>query len=232
MPESHGLLCDNQVKQPGTSAIFHQVAPTERDAGGKRDKASPGLMVVLCEGRRGEGFFLCGACGAGFRSRQSRHRTPQGQDCRGTLDRVSLGHKFVTDVLQLRFHHALQDGIDIVSFAFSLAYAVVEGAAEVLEVPSIDLSTTVAHSDRYVLPPIILYDNVPGGAGLVARLEREDVLKRCLQAAMKRVEGACGCAPNTSCYGCLRSYRNQFAHEILQRGPVQQYLVSVLSAWG
>lgn len=195
-------------------------------------KASPGLMVVLCEGRRGKGFYLCGSCGAGFRNHQTRHRTPQGQDCRGTLEQVSLGHNFVTDVLQLRFQHAPQDGMGMVSFAFSLAYAVVEGAAEVLEVPSIDLSTTVAHGDQHALPPIIVYDNVPGGAGLVARLESEEVLKRCLQAAMKRVEGACGCATNTSCYGCLRSYRNQFAHETLQRGPVQEYLTSLLSAWG
>lgn len=196
-------------------------------------KASPGLMVVLCEGRRGEGFYLCGACGAGFRSRPNRHKTPQGQQCSGTLEQVSLGQEFVTDVLQLQFHPTPPTGTDIVSFAFSLAYAVVEGAAseEVLAVPSTDLSTTVAHSDQYALPPIILYDNVPGGAGLVARLEKEEVLKECLQAALKRVEGACGCAPNTSCYGCLRSYRNQFVHQILQRGPVHQYLVSLLSAW-
>ena len=194
-------------------------------------KASPGLMVVLCEGRRGDGFYICGGCGAGFRNRQSRHKTPQGQDCRGTLEQVSLGHEFVTDVLQLQFRPARQNETDIVSSAFSVAYAVVEGAAEVLEVPSVDLSTTVAHSDQHGLPPIILYDNVPGGAGLVARLEKEEVLKNCLQAALKRVEGACGCAPNTSCYGCLRSYRNQFAHQILQRGPVQQYLASVLSNW-
>ncbi len=194
-------------------------------------KASPGLMVVLCEGRRGEGFYLCGGCGAGFRNRQSRHRTPQGQDCRGTLEQVSLGQEFVTDVLQLQFYPAPQSGTDIVPFAFSVAYAVVEGAAEVLEVPSNDLSTTVAHGDQQRVPPIVLYDNVPGGAGLVARLEGEKVLKNCLQAALKRVEGACGCAPNTSCYGCLRSYRNQFAHQMLQRGPVQQYLESMLSTW-
>ena len=194
-------------------------------------KASPGLMVVLCEGRRGDGFYLCGVCGAGFRNRQGRHRTPQGQDCRGTLEQVSLGQEFVTDVLQLQFCLTPQNVTDIGSFSFSLAYAVVEGAAEVLEVPSIDLSTTVAHSEKHALPPIILYDNVPGGAGLVARLEREEVLKNCFQAALKRVEGACGCATNTSCYGCLRSYRNQFAHQILQRGPVQQYLASVLSAF-
>jgi hypothetical protein len=194
-------------------------------------KASPGLMVVLCEGRKGEGFYLCGSCGAGFRRYQNRHKTPQGQDCHGTLDQVSLGHEFVTDVLQLRFHNTPQGEIDVVPFTLSLAFAIVEGAAEVLEVPSTDLSTTVTHSSQPPLPPIILYDNVPGGAGLVARLEREEVLRDCLRAALKRVEGACGCAPNTSCYGCLRSYRNQFAHQLLQRGPAHEYLASVCSAW-
>ena len=194
-------------------------------------KTSPGSMVVLCEGRRGEGFYLCGACGAGFRNRQRTHKSPQGKDCRGTLDQVSLGHEFETDVLQLQFLTAPESGTEIVPFAFSLSYAIVESAAEELEVPSIDLSTTIAHSDKHVIPPIILYDNVPGGAGLVAKLESEEVLKNCLQTALKRVRGDCGCAPNTSCYGCLRSYRNQYAHDFLQRGPVYKYLTGILSAW-
>jgi hypothetical protein len=193
-------------------------------------KASPGLMVVICEGRGGAGFYLCGGCGACFRKRQNQHRTPQGQQCKGTLEQVSIGHEFVTDVVQLQFHHAPPSATSTVALALSLAYAVVEGAAEVLEVPSNDLSTTV-HRGQHEVPPIILYDNVPGGAGLVARLEQEDVLRNCLQAALKRVEGGCGCAPNTSCYGCLRSYRNQFAHEILQRGPVLDYLRGILTEW-
>lgn len=195
-------------------------------------KASPGRMVVLCEGRRGEGFYVCGTCGAGFRQNQRHgHRTPQGQVCSGTLEQVSLGHEFITDVLHLSFLHLPENGMDIMPFSFSLAYAVVEGAAEVLEVPSNDLSTTVAHGDQHALPPIVLYDNVPGGAGLVARLERQGVLRECLSAALKRVNGACGCAPCTSCYGCLRSYRNQFAHQFLQRGAVKQYLESILTIW-
>jgi hypothetical protein len=194
-------------------------------------KASPGLMVVLCEGRRGAGFYLCSVCGAGFRTNERPpHKTPQGQECRGTLDNVSLGHEFVTDILQLQFHHDPRNGVDRVSFALSLAYAVVEGAAEVLEVPSADLNATVTHGSQPVLP-IILYDNVPGGAGLVARLESENVLKECLEAALRRVEGGCGCAPNTSCYGCLRHYRNQFVHPHLARGPVHDYLDSILQEW-
>ncbi|MDI6848758.1 MAG: DEAD/DEAH box helicase [Candidatus Saccharicenans sp.] len=196
-------------------------------------KASPALMVVLCEGRRGEGFYVCDVCGAGFRNRERTHKTPYGQDCRGTLEQVSLGHEFVTDVLQLQFLSNSAERIDDpVWFAYSLAYALVEGAAEVLEVPSTDLNATVAYSEeKDRLPPIILYDNVPGGAGLVARLEREEVLKACLEAAQKRVSGNCGCEENTSCYGCLRSYRNQFAHHHLQRGPVKRYLEAVLSKW-
>ncbi len=194
-------------------------------------KASPGLMAVLCEGRRGEGFYICGGCGAGFRKREKTHKTPYGQDCRGTLEQVSLGHEFVTDVLQLQFHPEPEGDMESVWFAYSLAYALVEGAAEVLEVPSTDLNATVAHSEQHLVPPIILYDNVPGGAGLVARLEGEEVLKACLEAAQKRVSGNCRCDETTSCYGCLRSYRNQFAHQYLQRGPVMRYLGAMLSEW-
>lgn len=195
-------------------------------------KASPGLMVVLCEGRRGEGFYVCSTCGAGFRRREKTHKTPYGQDCRGTLEQVSLGHEFVTDVLQLQFlYPRLEEEIDPVWFAYSIAYALVEGAAEVLEVPSTDLSATVAYSKEYSIPPIILYDNVPGGAGLVASLEREEVMRACLEAAHKRVSGNCGCEESTSCYGCLRNYRNQFAHQYLQRGPVRRYLEDLLSKW-
>lgn len=81
------------------------------------------------------------------------------------------------------------------------------------------------------LPPLVLYDNVPGGAGLVSRLENETMLRACLETARQRVSGACGCGDDTSCYGCLRSFRNQFAHQYLQRRPVFQYLEFILSIW-
>lgn len=198
----------------------------------KLTKASPGYLVVLCEGRRGEGFYVCRSCGAGFRKREKTHKTPYNQPCRGTFEPpVSLGHEFVTDVLQLQFQQKPSGTIESVQFAHSLAYALVEGAAEVLEVPSTDLSATIGYSEQYPVPPIVLYDNVPGGAGLVARLETKEILETCLEAARRRVSGNCGCDENTSCYGCLRSYRNQFVHQDLQRGPVMHYLESLLSKW-
>jgi hypothetical protein len=74
-------------------------------------------------------------------------------------------------------------------------------------------------------------DNVPGGAGLVARLEEKETLRACFETAQKRVGGICGCGEDASCYGCLRNYRNQFAHQYLQRGPVMYYLQEILSGW-
>jgi hypothetical protein len=187
-------------------------------------KASRGLMTVLCEGRRGAGFYICEVCGAGFRNRQKTHKTPNGINCNGTLQLFSLGHEFVTDVLQLQFYQKIEYVKDLTWFSYSLAYALVDGAAEILGVPSTDLNATVHHQGQHSIPPIILYDNVPGGAGLVARLEEPEIFLDCIQSALNRVSGNCGCDEGTSCYGCLRNYRNQFAHQHLQRGPVKDYL--------
>lgn len=192
-------------------------------------KASPGMMVVLCEGRRGQGFYICQQCGAGFARRPREHRSPFGRECKGMLDHVALGHQFVTDVLKVQFHPKPSDGIAPLWFSYSLSCALVEGAAEILEVPANDLNSTVAHAEGLLVPEIVIYDNVPGGAGLVARLEEETMLKACLSMALKRVSGKCGC--DTSCYGCLRGFRNQFAHQNLRRIPVMQYLDQLLTQW-
>jgi len=192
-------------------------------------KASPGLMVVICEGRKGSGFYVCTHCGAGFQNRRNQHETPYGGQCSGNLKRTSLGHEFVTDVLQVQFLPGLSpNDSDGIWFAYSLAYALVEGSAEILDIPATDLNATVAYSSDKTIPPIILYDNVPGGAGLVARLEQKEILFDCLKATLDRVNGGCGCGEDDSCYGCLRSYRNQFAHQHLKRGPVMNYLKALL----
>ena len=141
---------------------------------------------------------------------QASHKTPSGSDCKGTLERFSLGHELVTDVVRLRFPmvHGEWD-------AYSVAYAILLGVADTLEVPDTDFNVTVTGGDHPGESAVVLYDNVPGGAGLVAQLEREEVFIDVLGAAQGRVRGNCGC--DSSCYGCLRSYRNQFAHAQLDR---------------
>ena len=89
------------------------------------------------------------------------------------------------------------------------------GASEALDVPNTDLNVTITGVGDSRSPAIVLYDAVPGGAGLVAQMEDANVLARVIDLARERVGGACGC--DSSCYGCLRSYRNQFAHPYLDR---------------
>ena len=193
--------------------------------------ACPGTMVTLCEGRFGSGFYLCESCGAGFRKRIRKHQTPFGQACNGRLQVRALGHEFTTDIAQLdlMLPRSVPADMDQLWFAYSTAYAVAQGAAQTLDVPATDLSATVRRRPGAGDYTLVLYDNVPGGAGLVGRLSEIPLLTEALRAASHRVSGTCGCSETTSCYGCLRSFSNQFAHPFLKRGPVAAYLTQVLT---
>ena len=173
-------------------------------------KALLGTLVILCEGRNREGFYICHSCGAHMIEPKGRHISPSDSECKGRLERFSLGHELVTDVVRLQFQglHGEWD-------AYSMAYAVMLGAAVTLDIPDMDLNVTITGGVNPGESAVVLYDNVPGGAGLVAQLEREEIFGEVLRNARERVQGNCGC--DSSCYGCLRSYRNQFAHPYLDR---------------
>ena len=188
-------------------------------------QALRGGLVVLCEGKNGNGFYICRSCGAHYIEPDASHKTPEGRNCNGMLEHLSLGHDFVTDVVRLQFPR-LTDQWE----AYSLAYAVLLGAAEALDVPDTDLNVTIAGGDTADDAAIVLYDNVPGGAGLVAHLEDEKTFLEVLRNAKTRVEGDCGC--DESCYGCLRGYRNQFAHPYLRRMAALKFLSAALKRAG
>ena len=187
--------------------------------GVKVTKALPGTLVILCEGKNRQGFYICRSCGAHMTGSPGVHKSPSDSNCNGTLGRFSLGHELATDVLRLQFPH-LRGEWD----AYCVAYAVLLGAAETLSVPDTDLNVTITGSDDPGESAIVLYDNVPGGAGLVAQLEQSSVFSEVLRNARERVQGNCGC--DSSCYGCLRSYRNQFAHPHLDRTRALAFLTS------
>ncbi len=171
-------------------------------------KARPGTLVILCEGWNRGGFYICLSCGTHKTKSKGIHKSPSDSECSGPLAQFSLGHELVTDVVRLQFPQLTGEWE-----AYSVAYAVLLGAAETLDVPDADLNVTITGSTGE--SAIVLYDNVPGGAALVAQLEQESVFKEMLRNARQRVQGNCGC--DSSCYGCLRSYRNQFAHPRLDR---------------
>ena len=177
--------------------------------------AVPGELVVLCEGRQQKGFFLCRECGKHEAKPLPAHSTAEGRKCNGLFRRFSLGHELKTDVVRARFPDPLSDWD-----RHSVGYALALGAADAVAVPERDLNVTLAPD------AIILYDDVPGGAGLVAQLTDSTSFRRVLERAHARVDGGCGC--DRSCYGCLRSYRNQFAHPHLDRTVALKVIESAL----
>lgn len=182
------------------------------------------------------GFGVCHQCGFATRdNKEGEHKPPwaleKSSKCRGIVQwRWDLGHEFSTDLLDLRFEGVTQAHID--QFWLSLLYALLEGASAALDIRRQDLDGCLyPYGGRAAAPALVLFDDVPGGAGHARRIGQS--LQEVLRAARDRVDGRCGCGggPNgpgdTSCYGCIRNYRNQWAHEVLARGPVLDFLKSM-----
>jgi len=103
----------------------------------------------------------------------------------------------------------------------SVLFAILEGTSISLGIKRTEIDGCVhRNGDAYVL---VIYDTVPGGAGFTRRLLEGEFLSRSLDAALKRVR-ECSCGEETSCYGCLRNYQNQYCHGILQRNNVLRVL--------
>ena len=193
-----------------------------------------GELAVINAGPRGRGFRICASCGRGEvtpESTKARRNTPRdhhdprtGRNCWGTFVHRHIGHKFLTDVLELRFLGTLCIGRDE-GFWLSLLYATLEGAAEALSIRRDDLDGCLYRYNLSQPPALMLFDNVPGGAGHVKRIG--DNLKLVLASALKRIKD-CECGSETSCYECLRNYRNQPYHELLARGPAAEFLKQVV----
>lgn len=187
--------------------------------------ARDGKMAVL----NWAGFKICNLCGFGLRSNEkvpNSHKTPLGKDCRGTLTSTDLGHEFRSDILDLKIKgYSNPDR----TFWLSLLYALLEGASESLEVSRDDLDGCLyPYAGDPTKPAIILFDDVPGGAGHVKCLASPYMLKRLLEKTKDKVQGNCGCGEETSCYSCLRNYRNQFCHDELKRGMIKEFLEGLL----
>ena len=117
-------------------------------------------------------------------------------------------------------------------FWLSLLYALLEGASGALDIDRRDLDGCLyPYAGDPSVPALVLFDEVPGGAGHVRRIARDaDTLMSVLQATLEKLE-RCECGGekrNTSCYGCLRNYRNQFCHDELDRGIVIDFLTTTL----
>lgn len=180
-------------------------------------------LAIVSDGT-GDGFQLCGWCGwaqaAERGSRRKKHQRPDnGRECTGPIEKIALGHRYQSDIAEFTF-----DGVpfnrDTEANWWSALYAILEGASYALEISRDDIDGTLSWSPDQ-RRSIVIYDTVPGGAGAAKRIAENVGLV--MEAAVRRIKG-CDCGEETSCYGCLRTYRNARHHEQLSRRGVLNLL--------
>ena len=153
-----------------------------------------------------------------------RHYNPLefGVFCDGTAQGpFLLGHRFPTDVLLFRIAmtapmHCPTTLAPAKSALTSLVEAVSLAASRALQIDEGELSgnwTPVAGTvDPNATAYFFLYDLLPGGAGYTRLVKQE--LEKVLDEA-ESLLSSCDCG--SSCYQCLRHYRNNYIHTSLDR---------------
>ena len=195
--------------------------------------ARGGQLAVVNAGALGTGFRVCERCGYGApsplshrgsrRARQSGHKDPRtGRKCGGTLRPLHLGHTFETDVLAIGMHDPSAVDMDA---RRSLLYALLEGASVALGISRSDMDGVVFGQSP--LPQVIIYDNVPGGAGHAKRIGER--FPEVVETSLARILD-CECGRETSCYECLRNYSNQPYHDSLRRDLAIDLLTKLMGA--
>jgi len=148
-----------------------------------------------------------------------------------TGKRFSLGHIQTTDTLHIRFTGSETVKIPSPndnSFWLSLMYAIIHAASHSLQIERRDIDGVLSprKSGSRWEQTIVLYDNVPGGAGHVKLIR--DQIQEVIKDAI-RVLNCNDCAPDTSCHHCLRDYNNQLYHDQLIREDALHFLEIVLA---
>ena len=185
-------------------------------------------------------YFVCETCGFTVqddkfygRTKKKLHEKATGYRCKDSvLKRYSLGYRFKTDVIQIRF---VSNEISSWEIGLSIMYGIQRGVCDYLciEQREIDgclqfFKNPVTGSGNYA---VILYDKTPGGAGYVKRLNDQAVMEGVLERTLDLME-RCTCGgekKDSSCYSCLRSYFNQRNHDILKRSYVIDFLNKVFT---
>lgn len=185
-------------------------------------------------------FYMCPLCGYSdiVKSKKGndlpsilkKHKNYKQYDCAcEDLDKLKLGHTFETDVA--RFIIPMLDATEKHGYAKALSfmYAFLEGVSVALGIERNDIDGVLEMNQEEQSFDILLYDNVPGGAGHVKRLLDKAAIIGALKAAHVKVSQSC-CDENTSCYNCLRNYYNQMQHNKLRRIYAKTLIESLLEA--
>lgn len=183
-------------------------------------------------------FYVCPDCGYGERikgnislpEKMIKHYDHRQYKCKNQiLKNLRIGHCFRTDVTRFIIPSLKNDEIISYNKALSFMYAFLEGISEVFSIDRLDIDGIIELNLKTGSYDVIIYDNVPGGAGHVKRLLNSDYLKEALKSALVKVSQQC-CDENTSCYKCLRNYYNQSYHGKLKRKYAKEVIKDLIES--
>lgn len=185
-------------------------------------------------------FYMCPLCGyseiqkeaSPVTKLQRPHKNHRLFKCTNEeLECLRIGHRFRTDVTTIVIPSLSMIGDDASSKALSFLYALIEGVSEGLEIERNDINGLLVPNMEYHSYDILIYDDVPGGAGHVKRLLNKESMIASLKAALAKVSHEC-CDEDTSCYNCLRNYYNQAYHSMLKRRYAKEIITNLINALG
>ncbi|MDF7639299.1 DUF1998 domain-containing protein [Lactobacillus sp. ESL0791] len=181
-------------------------------------------------------FYMCSVCGYSniakgnvlAPNRSVKHKNFRQYDCQNEeLEELRIGHSFQTDVARVTVPMLQMKSSESYSQALSFMYAFLEGISNAMEIERTDIDGILEMNLKLGSYDILIYDNVPGGAGHAKRLLNKESILKSLRAALAKVSQNC-CDENTSCYNCLRNYYNQNYHSRLRRGYAKKILQALL----
>lgn len=198
-----------------------------RFAGGTVDQKYAGNGHLCILNRPFNGFKVCSRCNAAATSGDDIKHWEWCKDTPGDSfikSYSALGASFVSDVLELSIR--LDSLFDLEANAWeSVMWALFTAGSSILEAPETELGGTMRANETGGMS-IMIYDDVPGGAGHAKRLGEN--IEHLFEEAYRVVDGHCGCSDETCCYGCIANYYNQAKQSELSRGAAKILLGNLL----
>jgi len=227
-PEKSGKMAGQYVRYENLEQRIAVFIPSIKgeivsaDFASRRVETSAKLFF-LNTGTNGMGYKLCQKCGLHI-----THKNDQcpNKSCGGTGEKFHLGHAVPTDTLLIQFNppsHVPMPGKLNLTFWHTLQTALVLGATRALQIERDDIGGTLfpIHQGREWQRSLVLYDNVPGGAGYMNDIHQH--FPKVIEAALSLVRCPY-CSEDISCTRCLRDYGNQKLYPFLKRGEVIRFL--------
>jgi hypothetical protein len=172
--------------------------------------------------KQGElGHWICSVCGAA----KTPYAVPaeitqflkiHKERCGKDVARLALAVQAEVDMLQ--FHGVADEAAGI-----NIGEALRTAATRLLDMGPDDLQLLIVQKSDDTLD-LLIYDPMPGGSGLL-----EQMLTRWqeLIATAKDLLAGCTQMCETACYSCLKTFRNQFHHEMLNRHKALELMDSL-----